>query len=85
MFEFVNSVAKSAAWSENNGGKSGSEFFITHDRRFIFKKIPKQEMAMFLQMGMVYFRHMGKHFFHGMPSLLAKTLGLFKLVVKDSA
>ena len=80
--EFVNSVAKSSSWSENSGGKSGSEFFITKDKRFIFKKIPKQEMGMFLSMGMVYFRHMAKHFFHRMPSLMAKTLGVYKLVIK---
>lgn len=42
-------------------------------------------MHMFLNMGVAYFRHMGKHFFHGMPSLMAKTLGVFKLVVRESA
>ncbi len=82
--EFVNSVAMSASWRENSGGKSGSEFYISHDKRFIFKKIPKQEIGMFLNMGMMYFRHMGKHFFHGMPSLMAKTLGVYKLVIKES-
>ena len=41
-------------------------------------------MHMFLNMGVAYFRHMGKHFFHGMPSLMAKTLGVFKLVVRES-
>ena len=39
---------------------------------------------MFISMGLPYFRHMGKHFFHGMPSLMAKTLGVFKLVVRES-
>ncbi len=82
--EFVCSIAKSANWNENSGGKSGSAFFITEDQRFIFKTIPKQEMHMFLNMGVAYFRHMGKHFFHGMPSLMAKTLGLFKLVIRES-
>lgn len=83
--EFVSSVAKSSNWSENSGGKSGSAFFITSDQKYIFKTIPKQEMHMFLNMGVAYFRHMGKHFFHGMPSLMAKTLGVFKLVVRESA
>ena len=39
---------------------------------------------MFLSMGMSYFRHMAKHFFHRMPSLMAKTLGVYKLVIKDN-
>ena len=58
---------------------------MTEDKRYIMKSIPKQEMLMFLSIGVGYFRHMGKHFFHGMPSLMAKTLGVYKLSIKESA
>lgn len=49
-------------------------------RRYIFKVMKKNEFKMFLEMAPHYFTYMCKHYFHQLPSLLCKIVGIFKIV-----
>ena len=70
-----------------HGGKSGADFFITGDRRYLVKVISAREFEMFVTNAHSYFesvicfevicRYLAKSFFHGLPSLLCKVLSLY--------
>ena len=78
-----------------HGGKSGADFFITGDRRYLVKVISAREFEMFVTNAHSYFesvicfevicRYLAKSFFHGLPSLLCKVLGIYQTVFTDSA
>ena len=76
------SLNKSKDWDKNTGGKSKARFYKTHDERFILKNINENEFNMFIESGLDYFKYMSKFLFHKMPSVLAKILGAYKIIIK---
>lgn len=81
--DFLQSIIYSTA-EQANLGKSGARFFKTHDEQFIAKIVEEKEFQMFVDMAPNYFRHICKTFYHSMPSRLVRTLGVYKLVVKNA-
>ena len=63
------------------GGKSGATFFLTHDRRFLIKKITRSDVKT-LMLKAVHKRmmdHFARRFWDGQPSLLAQIYGAFRV------
>jgi 1-phosphatidylinositol-3-phosphate 5-kinase len=75
---FIESMARCVKW-EVAGGKSGSAFLKTSDDRFIVKEMSRMEMDAFLHFAPAYFDYMSRAFFHGLPTLLAKIFGFFRI------
>ncbi len=61
------------------GGKSGSAFIKSWDDRFILKQVSRVELVTFLETGTNYFEYVANTLFHGLPSVLVKILGVFRL------
>ena len=76
------SLNRSKDWDKNTGGKSKARFYKTDDERFILKNINENEFNMFIESGLDYFKYMSKFLFHKMPSVLAKILGAYKIIIK---
>lgn len=66
-----------------HGGKSGAEFFITGDNKYLVKVISAREFEMFVTNAHTYFEYIGKCLFKGLPSLLCKVLGIYQTIVTD--
>lgn len=64
-------------------GKSGATFRLSHDGKYILKTVDEKAVRMFIDLAPNYFRHICKNYFHNMPSLLVKTLGAYKVYVKN--
>ena len=56
-------------------------FFTTHDKKFVFKSVKKEEFEMFCQFAPTYFDYMAKSFFHDFPCCLAKIVGAYDIQV----
>ena len=76
------SMMESDVWKNVSGGKSKATFYKTKDEKYLFKSIKQNEFNMFLEMAFNYFQHMDEYLFHKMPSLLMKTLGVYKIHIK---
>ncbi len=61
------------------GGKSGASFSKTEDGRFIVKSISRTELQMFLDCAPAYFEYLSKAFFHGLPTMLCKIVGVYQI------
>lgn len=75
---YVKSLSASLDWAVS-GGKSGASFSKTSDERFIVKCISRTELQMFLDCAPAYFEYLSKAFFHGLPSMLAKIVGVYQI------
>ena len=75
---YVKSLSASLNWAVS-GGKSGASFSKTSDERFIVKCISRTELQMFLDCAPAYFEYLSKAFFHGLPSMLAKIVGVYQI------
>jgi hypothetical protein len=75
---YVKSLSASLNWAVS-GGKSGASFSKTSDERFIVKSISRTELQMFLDCAPAYFEYLSKSFFHGLPSMLAKIVGVYQI------
>lgn len=64
-------------------GKSKATFTKTHDDQFIIKILDEKDFSMFKDMAPNYFRHFCNSEYHSMPSKLVKTLGCFRISVKN--
>ena len=73
---FVRSLAMSARWS-TQGGKSGAAFSKTMDERLVIKQIQRVELQMFLDFAPAYFEYMAKAYYHNLPTVLCKVLGVY--------
>jgi hypothetical protein len=62
-----------------NGGKSGAAFAKTADGRFVVKCISRTELQMFLDCAPAYFEYLSKAFFHGLPTVLCKIVGVYQI------
>ena len=81
--DFLQSIIYSTA-EQANLGKSGARFFKSHDEQFIAKIVEEKEFQMFVDMAPNYFRHICKTFYHSMPSRLVRTLGVYKLALRNA-
>lgn len=75
---FVRSLSASLNFAAF-GGKSGASFSKTADDRFIVKSISRTELQMFLDCAPAYFEYLSKAFFHGLPTMLCKIVGVFQI------
>lgn len=57
----------------NDGGKSGSFFFFTEDKKFLVKTMPKNERILYLKMVPQFY----EHFKANGKSMLAKIYGIY--------
>ena len=79
--DFVQSLAWAASW-EATGGKSGARFERSADHRFVLKAVSKTEFDMFNEhIAAAYFQHMYMSLVEGVPTLLVKILGAYKVSI----
>ncbi|CAK0803760.1 unnamed protein product, partial [Prorocentrum cordatum] len=72
---------------KTSGGKSGSLFFISHDRRFLLKQINTAEFKMLQKSEKrshveALFWYADKVLFEGLPSVLVQVVGLFTVTLQ---
>jgi 1-phosphatidylinositol-3-phosphate 5-kinase len=72
---YIRSLFESQKW-DASGGKSGATFARTADGRFVVKCISRTELQMFLDCAPAYFDYLSRAFFHGVPTVLCKILGV---------
>jgi 1-phosphatidylinositol-3-phosphate 5-kinase len=78
---YARSLSHSLKW-EARGGKSGSKFSKTNDDRFILKEMSKQDIGEFEKFATHYFEHINDCINKNLPTLLAKIVGVYKVVIK---
>lgn len=79
---FIESLSATYSWAAS-GGKSGASFARSCDDRFVVKCISRTELQMFLDCAPAYFEYLTKAFFHGLPTVLCKILGVFQIGVHN--
>lgn len=75
---YVQSLSSAISWAAS-GGKSGASFARTADDRFVIKCISRTELQMFLDCAPAYFEYLSKAFFHGLPTVLCKIVGVYQI------
>ena len=80
----VESLSRCMKW-DSKGGKTKSVFLKTLDDRFVLKSLSQIETQAFLRFAPAYFRIMSESLFHELPSVIAKMLGFYQIVIKNSA
>ncbi|KAK4693825.1 hypothetical protein P7C71_g3643, partial [Lecanoromycetidae sp. Uapishka_2] len=78
----VESLSRCMKW-DSKGGKTKSVFLKTLDDRFVLKSLSPIETRAFLTFAPAYFRIMSESLFHELPSVIAKMLGFYQLVIKN--
>lgn len=81
--DFVESLSRCIAWNAR-GGQSGSPFYKTFDSRWIVKALSKAEIEGFLRFAPAYFEYMARAFFHDLPTLLVKLVGVYRVGFKNT-
>eukprot|EP00977_Amphora_coffeiformis_P018268 scaffold6351_cov166-Amphora_coffeaeformis.AAC.2 len=79
---YIESLSSAATWAAS-GGKSGASFSRTSDHRFVIKCISRTELQMFLDCAPAYFEYLSKAFFHGLPTVLCKIVGVYQIGVHN--
>ena len=79
---FVESLSRCLKW-DSKGGKTKSLFLKTLDDRFVLKSLSPIETQAFLKFAPAYFQIMSEAFFHELPSVIAKMLGFFQIIIKN--
>lgn len=74
------SICKTRSW-KSSGGKASKGFFTSHDKKFVFKSVKKEEFEMFCQFADSYFDYLDKCFFLSHSCCLAKILGAYDVKV----
>ena len=80
--EFLQSIFRAEIWADNSGGKTKSTFFKSFDNKYILKAVESKEIKMFEDMSMSYFEYLSRSFTQQCPTALAKTLGIYKIIMK---
>ena len=70
---------------DSKGGKTKSVFLKTLDDRFVLKSLSPIETQTFLRFAPAYFRIMSESLFHELPSVIAKMLGFYQIIIKNPA
>ena len=79
---FVESLSRCMKW-DSKGGKTKSVFLKTLDDRFVLKSLSPIETQAFLRFAPAYFRIMSESLFHELPSVIAKMLGFYQVIIKN--
>lgn len=79
----VESLSRCMKW-DSKGGKTKSVFLKTLDDRFVLKSLSPIETQAFLRFAPAYFRIMSESLFHDLPSVIAKMLGFYQIIIKNS-
>ncbi|ETN38405.1 uncharacterized protein HMPREF1541_06440 [Cyphellophora europaea CBS 101466] len=80
----VESLSRCLKW-DSKGGKTKSLFLKTLDDRFVLKSLSPIETQSFLKFAPNYFQIMSEAFFHELPSVIAKMLGFYQIIIKNTA
>ena len=78
----VESLSRCLKW-DSKGGKTKSVFLKTLDDRLILKSLSQIETQAFLRFAPAYFELMGEALFHELPSVIAKMLGFYQVVIRS--
>lgn len=78
----VESLSRCLKW-DSKGGKTKSVFLKTLDDRLVMKSLSPVETSAFLRFAPDYFNIMAKTLFHDLPSVIAKMLGFFQVIIKN--
>ena len=78
----VESLSRCLKW-DSKGGKTKSVFLKTLDDRFVLKSLSPIETQTFLRFAPSYFSAITESFFHGAPSVIAKMLGFYQVVIRN--
>ena len=79
---FADSLSRCMKW-DSKGGKTKSVFLKTLDDRFVLKSLSPIETQAFLRFAPAYFRIMSESLFHELPSVIAKMLGFYQVIIKN--
>ncbi|KAL9028813.1 MAG: hypothetical protein Q9196_002874 [Gyalolechia fulgens] len=78
----VESLSRCLKW-DSKGGKTKSVFLKTLDDRFVLKSLPSGETQTFLRFAPAYFQLMSECLFHDLPSVIAKMVGFYQIIIKN--
>ncbi|KAG9249118.1 1-phosphatidylinositol-3-phosphate 5-kinase-like protein FAB1 [Calycina marina] len=78
----VESLSRCLKW-DSKGGKTKSVFLKTLDDRLILKSLSSIETQAFINFAPAYFRMMSEILFHELPSVIAKMLGFYQIILKN--
>lgn len=78
----VESLSRCLKW-DSKGGKTKSVFLKTLDDRLVLKSLSTIETQAFLRFAPAYFRIMSEALFHELPSVIAKMLGFYQVIIKN--
>lgn len=78
----VESLSRCLKW-DSKGGKTKSVFLKTLDDRLVLKSLSQIETQAFLRFAPAYFQIMSEALFHELPSVIAKMLGFYQVVIKN--
>ena len=78
----IESLSRCLKW-DSKGGKTKSLFLKTLDDRFVLKSLSPIETQTFLRFAPTYFSAITESFFHGAPSVIAKMLGFYQVVIRN--
>ncbi|PQE32619.1 phosphatidylinositol-4-phosphate 5-Kinase protein [Rutstroemia sp. NJR-2017a WRK4] len=80
----VESLSRCLKW-DSKGGKTKSVFLKTLDDRLVLKQLSPVETQAFLKFAPAYFNIISEALFHELPTVIAKMLGFFQIVIKNPA
>ncbi|KAH8837187.1 hypothetical protein MCOR27_008528 [Pyricularia oryzae] len=78
----IESLSRCLKW-DSRGGKTRSVFLKTLDDRLVMKSLSPIETQAFLKFAPSYFNIMAEALFHDLPSVIAKMLGFFQIIIKN--
>ncbi|RFU81629.1 1-phosphatidylinositol 3-phosphate 5-kinase fab1 [Trichoderma arundinaceum] len=78
----VESLSRCLQW-DSKGGKTKSVFLKTLDDRLVLKSLSTVETSAFLRFAPGYFSIMAEALFHDLPSVIAKMMGFFQVLIKN--
>ncbi|KAI5858716.1 hypothetical protein BZA05DRAFT_329983 [Tricharina praecox] len=79
---YVESLSRCIKW-DSKGGKTRSVFLKTQDERIVLKSLSPVETAAFIKFAPAYFQFMSEAFFHELPTVIAKMLGFYQIMIKN--
>lgn len=78
----VESLSRCLKW-DSKGGKTKSVFLKTLDERLVVKSLSPIETQAFLKFAPAYFNIMAEALFHDLPTVIAKMLGFYQIIIKN--
>ncbi|KAM1105758.1 hypothetical protein ACFX1X_002743 [Malus domestica] len=81
--DYIASLSRCRNW-DAKGGKSKSFLAKTLDGRLIIKEIKKTEFESFMKFSDEYFKHVKLSFDNGNQTCLAKVLGIYQVIVRQT-